>query len=107
MYLKVKNTKIITPAITRIRFEESRSREERKEGTVIELFETSVYVRSRGAVTYQFIQAPMVRPTAIQPSTIPVRYKAPGNPIKSHPDISAAPAESAATSGLSSRPPNL
>lgn len=68
----MKNTRITAPAISRNRCVRSRSREPRNDGMVIESPETWVYDRSRGAVTFQFSQAPMVSPTAIQPSIRPL-----------------------------------
>ena len=44
---------------------------------------------------------------AIQPSTKPDTYTAPGKPINSQPDISDAPADMAVTKLPSLRPPKM
>ena len=48
----------------------------------------------------------MARPTAIHEAPIPAAYTAPGSPRNSQPDISLAPADSAASGALSRRPPS-
>ena len=98
---------MITPEITRSTRVLPLSRLSRKDGMVMELWETSVYARSRGATIFQFTHAPAVRPIASHASTRPERYTAPGRPMSSHPDMSDAPADSAATPGLRLRPPSM
>ena len=49
----------------------------------------------------------MVRPMAIQAWNRPAAYSAPGRPIISQPDMSEAPADSAATVGESRLPPSM
>lgn len=62
----MKKTRMMTLETMRSRRERSRRRFSKKLGTVIELRDTSVHARSRGATMSQLRYAPRVSPTAIQ-----------------------------------------
>ena len=79
---------------------------EKKSGTVMELFATSEYLRRRFATNFQLRYVPIARPIAVHmASDAPVKYATPGRPMRSHPDMSDASAESAVSHGPSPRPP--
>ena len=71
----------------------------------MELFATIVYARSGFAIINQFAIVPSPRPTAIHACPVPNAYTEPGSPISSHPLISDACADNAATGPERPLPP--
>ena len=71
----------------------------------MELFAFMVYLLRREEIHTQLNVVPRNRPIAIHACPVPMAYTAPGNPIRSHPLMSEACADKAATQPLSPRPP--
>lgn len=95
---------MITAEVTRSAVPLSGKRLARNCGMVSALPIRSVCSRSRGATRIQLASAPTNSPIPIHASTSPAAYSAPGRPSSSQPDMSLAPALSAATAGGRLRP---
>ena len=100
----MKNTTITIAETTRSATARLGKRLAMNSGIVSALPIRSVCSRRRGATIVQLSTAPTNSPIPIHASTSPLAYSAPGRPSSSQPDMSDAPAESAATPGDSPRP---
>ena len=83
----------------------SRKRFSKYAGSVNELFALIVYRLNLDEIHTQLNTVPRNRPTAIHACPVPRAYTVPGSPISSHPLISDAWADSAATHPLRPLPP--